>query len=263
MNHRLASLGAAIVAALASLPVTARGQEPWDFRAPGLTRQQLEQALARFDAAALSPAYSDALRARARADADSARIRLRDGDLRVGDRILLSVEGPQVLPPNTLVVSTGPQLVMPQLGTVPLAGVLRSEAEALVSRAVDRVYRGAVVHVRLLTRVAVIGGVARPGFYPLSDEALIADAITAAGGPAPDAQLLDVYVERGRDRLWQPDSLQAAMRDGRTIAQLGLQDGDRIVIPRPGARNWEAIFRTLGYAISIPLSLFALTQIKL
>ncbi len=234
-----------------------------DYRAPGLTRQQLEQQQARLDAAARSPAYSEALRTRARADADSVRLRLRDGDFRVGDRILLSVEEQPTLAANTLVVSTGPQLVMPQLGTVPLAGVLRSEAEALVARSVDRVYRGAVVHVRLLTRLAVIGGVGRPGFYSLSDEALIADVITAAGGPAPDAQLFEIYAERGRSRLWQPDSLQAAMQEGRTIAQLGLKDGDRIVVPRTGRVNWETALRVVGYAITIPASIFALTRIKL
>ena len=106
MNQIPFVVRAAVAAGLLAVPGVARGQDPWAFRSPGLSRQQLEQVQARLDAAARSPAYSAALQARARADADSVRQRLRDGDFRVGDRILLSVEGQATLAANTLVVST-------------------------------------------------------------------------------------------------------------------------------------------------------------
>ena len=240
----------------------AQQADPWDYRAPGISRQQLEGVVARYEAAAQSTAYSEALRARVRADADSARARLVGGDLRVGDRLRISVEGQPQLADTAAVVTAGPALVMPGIGTVALGGVLRSEVEAQLSQSVDRVYRGAVARVRLLTRVAVVGGVARPGFHALPSDALVDDAITAAGGLAGDSRLQDVYVERGRERLWDSDSLQVAMRARRTLGDLGIQDGDRIVIPPPSLpRDPYRNIQMITALTSVPLSIFAILQL--
>ena len=126
---RLTYFGAGFVlwAALLGRVAEAQQTDSRDYRAPGITRQQLEGVLARYEAAAQSPAYSEGLRARARADADSVRARLQGGDLRVGDRLRISVEGQPQLADTAAVVTEGPALVMPGIGSVPLGGVLRSE----------------------------------------------------------------------------------------------------------------------------------------
>jgi protein involved in polysaccharide export with SLBB domain len=254
------SIGIAACALLLARSAVAQQPDPWDYRAPGLTREQLAQELARYQAAATSPAYSEALRARASVDVDSIRARLADGDMRVGDRLRLVVEGQATLT-DSFAVTAGPALILPVVGSVGLKGVLRSELAARLTGRVDSVYRGAVVRVIMLTRVAVLEGVGKPGFYSLPKDALIADVLTAAGGISPTAQLSRIYIERGRSRLWSPDSLQVVMREGRTIGVMGLVDGDRIVVPVTPPGNALQSVQVISYVFSLGLSLLALGRI--
>ncbi len=251
----------AVLTALLAAPAAAQQGDQWDYRSPTITRTQLEALLARYDAAAQSPAYSTALRQATHTDADAIRARLRDGDVHVGDRIRIFVEGQPNISDTAAIVTAGPALVLPGVGSVPLAGVLRSEVEAQLTRAVDLVFRGGVVHAQLLTRVAVIGGVGRPGYYVLPGEARVEDAVTAAGGLVGNVPLRGAYIERGRDRLWRPDSLQDAMREGRSLAALGIQDGDRIVLPDARApRNPYQNMQVLMMAVTFPVTLLALLR---
>ncbi len=238
----------------------AQQPDPWDYHNPALTRPQLEQVAARFDAAAHSSAYSAALREQAQLEADSARARLRTGDIRAGDRIRMRVDGQQALS-DTFPVVDGPALQLPVVGTVPLTGVLRSELHDRLSQSVNAVYRGSVVTTQLLTRVAVLGGVGRPGFYALPPEALLDDAIGAAGGLSPDGRLAGAYIERGRLRVWQGDSLQLAMRERRTLGDLGVEPGDRIVVPRTLPSDPYRTVQTISYVVSLPLTIFAVLRL--
>jgi len=252
--------GALLLACLVPAAAAAQRGDAWNYRAPTIARQDLERVLARYEAAALSPAYSGALRGRVRAEADSIRARLRDGDLRVGDRVRLVVESQTALT-DTFTVSPGPALVLPGIGNVALRGVLRSELEGLLARAVDGVYRGAVVHARLFTRFAVLGGVPKPGFYSLPSEALVEDAISAAGGISSQVSLREAYVERGRARLYPPDSLQSAMQERRTLSEMGIQDGDRLIVPAPPAPSdpYRSI-QLLQVGLSLVLTLVSLSR---
>ena len=238
----------------------AQQAESWDYRAPDLSRARIQVVLSRYEAAAQSTAYSDRLRGEARSRADSIRARLADGDMRAGDRVRLTVDGQAQLT-DTFAVTAGPALELPVVGTVALKGVLRSELAGRISSAVDSVYRGSAVRVQLLTRLVVLGGVARPGFYALPSGALVDDAISAAGGLGPEGRLAEAYIERGGARLWQADSLQLAMRQRRTIRDLGLQAGDRIVVPIVAPSDPARTVQTITYLLSLPLSLYTLVQL--
>ena len=196
-----------------------------------LPRAQLQEVLARYEAAAQSTAYSERLRAEARSNADSIRARLRDGDMRVGDRVRLTVDGQAQLT-DTFAVSAGPALRAAGGRQRGPGGRAALRAGGPRSRRAWTACTGARRSGWSCSRGWwSSAGVARPGFYALPREALVDDAISAAGGLAPDGRLAEAYIERGRGRLWETDSLQIAMRERRTIGDLGLQAGDRIVVP--------------------------------
>jgi protein involved in polysaccharide export with SLBB domain len=176
----------------------------------------------------------------------------------VADRILLRVEGEQQLS-DTFTVVPGPALVLPVIGTVPLAEVRRADIEPYLKRELARFLKDPVVHVRVLLRLAVLGEVGRPGFYAVPADAALADALMAAGGPTRDSKLADLRVEREASPLWSNDSLQRAMAQGMTVDQLGLRSGDRIIVPR--RRDSEAILRVLGILVTIPAAIYGVTKL--
>lgn len=259
---RAAGLGACALgfALLAARPAAAQQNDPWDFRSRDATRSQLEQALVRYQAAATSTAYSDALRAQAARDADSIRIRLRDGDIRPGDRLRLTVEGQTTLS-DSFAVSAGPALVLPVVGVINLKGVLRSELESRIAASVDSVYRNVTVRVELLTTLMAIGGVVKPGFYAMKTDAPIEDLISAAGGLGPTAAFSQAVIQRGRKVIFNADSVQVFMSERRTIASLGLRPGDQLYVPTVTPRDPEMLVRTLSYVVTLPISLYTLYQL--
>lgn len=219
---------AMVAAAVAALHLPAGAQAPTGGGGP-VTRPELQALLARNEAAAASGG-SRAARARAETDARMLRTRLEQGDFQVGDRILLTVEGHAELT-DTFTVTDGRRLLLPVIGEVPLAGVLRAELPGYLRGHVGRFIRDPALHARSTVRIAVLGEVGAPGFYVVSPESLISDAVMVAGGPTGKAKLAGMRIERGDDRVLEGDDMQRAMDEGRTFDALSLRAGDRIVVP--------------------------------
>jgi protein involved in polysaccharide export with SLBB domain len=194
------------------------------------TRAELTRLLEEYDLALSSPAYSESVKGRIRTDAQHIRCRLEYGDFRVGDRIVLSVQGEPELP-DSVAVEPGPRITLPLFGTIPLEGVLRSEVTAHLTEALSPFIRDPVVRATGLMRLAVVGQVARPGFYTMPAEILVSEALMVAGGPTTASNLGSIRIERGTTRLLEGEELQEAMRNGLTLDQLNLQAGDQLVIP--------------------------------
>src|SRR5207249_504036 len=123
------------------------------------------------------------------------------GDFQPGDRIFLRVEGEQQLS-DTFTVGPGQAVVLPEVGAVPLDGVLRSELQGRLQQQLARVLRHPIVQARSLFRVLVEGNVAKAGFYAVPPELPLADLVTAAGGLTPHAKLAGTRVERARQENW-------------------------------------------------------------
>ncbi|HET9949668.1 MAG TPA: polysaccharide biosynthesis/export family protein [Longimicrobiales bacterium] len=228
-----------LVALLALAPAAAAGQvlPGADQGSSVRTREDLESLLEEYERALASPAYSEAVKRSIRADAEQIRQRMELGDFRVGDRVVLYVQGEPNLP-DTVAVEPGPSISLPLFGQISLAGVLRSELEAHLTKELSRFIRDPVVRANGLMRLAVIGAVVRPGFYTMPAEMLVGEALMVAGGPLPNSELDDVRIERGGEPLFEGELMQEAIRNGLTLDQLNLQAGDQIVVPQAAAGGW-------------------------
>jgi len=264
----------ASLTALALVPASGRAQGSGDETARRLqaTRAELE-------------ARRDALREMARtsrpdwlaAETTLIVLRLDQGDFRVGDRVLLNVQDPAPLrgPADRLVgtvkseeeqlsdtftVGTGPELLLPVV--VSLKGALRSELQPIVAREIARFIRDPVVHARALLSVGVTGEVARPGYYAVPGDAVVAMLFTAAGGPTKDAEMKKLKLERAGKTLWEGDEFRRAIAEGRTLEDLRVQAGDQLIVPSNKHSDLFSPIRFIAVLLSIPVTIYTLTHLK-
>lgn len=179
--------------------------------------------------------------------------------LQVGDRVVLRVDGePQLT--DTFTVITGPAVVLPKIGPVPLAEVRRADVERYLAQYIGRFIREPIVHAHALIRVGVFGEVAKPGYYAVPSEALIGDVLMSAGGPTQGAKVDRMTIERSGKTLYPSDSMRSAIARGVTIAELELQPSDALMVPKAsgGTENW---LRILGYGSSLLVAIFAVVRL--
>jgi protein involved in polysaccharide export with SLBB domain len=227
---------------------------------PGLfaTREQLERQLQEYEAATNSREYSGTFRAMANQDAELIRYRLKEGDFQVGDQISIQVTGHQAQS-NTFTVSHGRILTIPEVGEVPLTGLLRSELRDHLTKHIGRYIRNPEVFVRSMIVLRVTGAVGAPGYITIEADSRITDVITKAGNLGPKPRIEKMKIMREGDEIWSGEPLQAAIGQGRTLDQLNLRQGDQIDIPDAGASSLGMeVLKALPYLI--PLA-YALSQI--
>ena len=204
-------------------------------------------------AAPALPASCAALQAQGRTVADA-------NAVKVGDRIVLTVEGEKALT-DSFTVAAGPSVELPVIGIVSLAGIRVSDLEPYLTTAIARFFRNPIVRVKVRSRMrlSVIGEVNKPGFYDVPTDALLSDVITLAGGPAKEAKLDRMRLERGDSTMLEGVRLRKAIDGGVSLTQLGVQSGDRLVVKSPGV-GFVKTLSVIGSIIAIPLSIIYLTS---
>ena len=181
-------------------------------------------------------------------------------EFQVGDRILLVVEGDTALS-DTFTVAPGPEVVLPVIGSMSLAGVRRNQIETYMGEQLGRYLKQPTVRAKALVRLAVEGEVAHPGYYPVPTDIVLSDVLMAAGGLTTEAKMSGLKIDRAGKELMEGDELRHAVAQGRTVDQLGLRAGDRIYIPRITRRDMESNFRILSIVLGIPIAIYTITQI--
>jgi hypothetical protein len=194
-------------------------------------RADLERLQVSYEQLAASTAYGERTRAKARAQAEEVRRRLREGDLRVGDLIIVRING-GVTVDDTLTVLEGRRLQIPGVRQVELDGVLRAELATKVSTEVREIVREATVTVRPLTRIAVFGAVRSRAISPSHRD----DARPAhhAGRRTDRRRTTRAHSPASwRDgRAPQGAEVMAAIAQGRTLDGFDTREGDVLEVER-------------------------------
>lgn len=259
---RIAIVTAAVLLAIPCRSITAQSTGGVETPAPvlGANRMKLEARAEQLEQDAQSTTKSSAAREAAAQEAAGIRHRLTEGDFKVGDRIVLTVEGEPTLT-DTFTVGLGSTLTLPTIGDVSLTGVLRSEVQDYLTRRLGQNLRDPVVRATAYIRVSVEGGVTKPGYYGVPVQALLSDIVMTAGGPTPTAKVKDARIERGGHAILEKKALQQAIAEGRTIDEAGLMAGDQYIIPASGASSSRETIGFIALLLTIPLTVYSLTQI--
>jgi protein involved in polysaccharide export with SLBB domain len=230
--------------------VSAEGQAQ---AAPGLlvTRAELTAAATRAEAAAT--AGDPAQRAQNAMIGAAIRQRLHDGDLQVGDRVVVTIIS-DAGHRDTVVVRSERTLELPGMIVVPLAGVLRSELQERVSSEVLKYVKAQQIEVTPLMRVGVLGAVARPGYFAFASDIPLTDAIMGAGGPTGTADVGRTTVRRRNQEFRSAGETSKAIASGLTLDQFGLSAGDELVVGQRRAFG-PALLGMTGALVSV-LTLF-------
>ena len=201
----------------------------------------------------------EATRAHRRYEASLARQRLVEGDFSPGDRIVLSVGGEEALT-DTFTVRAGRKLELPQIGDVPLEGVLRAELTEHMTQHVGRFVISPRLRATALVRVSVMGSVTRPGFYAVPADMPLTDVIMAAGGPSESADMKRTVIRRGSTKLWDKADVQTALMTGLTLDQIHANAGDEIVVGRRAQRNLMGSLQMLSFALGTAVTIITVTR---
>jgi protein involved in polysaccharide export with SLBB domain len=139
--------------------------------------------------------------------------------------------------------------VLPEAGSVVVAGRSLSEAQQSIERLLLRQLRGITVNVSLgklrTVRVYVVGDVKNPGAYDISSLSTCLSALIAAGGPTETGSYRLVRHYRGSKLLEEVD-LYDLMLKGVSSSEVHIASGDSILVPPAGPQV------TVGGAVRRP-----------
>jgi protein involved in polysaccharide export with SLBB domain len=175
--------------------------------------------------------------------------------LGAGDQLLIRVWGSTSGETQATIDRSG-EIAIPKLGTLKLAGVKASQAQAAVKALFNKFYKDIEVSVSLgklrkLT-VFVVGQSRFPGSYQLSSQATLTSGLFASGGPSANGSIRRVQLKRNGALVSELD-LYAFLGKGDKAADVRLQDGDVIYYPQAaghmafvGKVNAPAVFEIKG-----------------
>jgi len=153
--------------------------------------------------------------------------------LGVGDRLQMSVFGSATFDLPLQVDGRG-EVVIPKVGTVPVAGLTLGRARTAVQDRVARIFSRSTVDVSVTklreVRVFVLGEVYRPGSFLVPSLSSVINVLSLAGGPTAVGSYRDIRVLRGGTQVHAVD-LYPLRAEGLGNINFGFQNGDTLFVP--------------------------------
>ena len=153
-----------------------------------------------------------------------------------GDTLTIDMWGSVTVAVTRLVDRNG-RVLLPEAGSVQVAGLTLERAQSVILSALKQQYRNAQVvvtvsHLRSV-RVYVVGDVQRPGGYDISSLATPLSALYAAGGPTAAGSLRTLRHFRGQQLVEEVD-LYDFLLHGLRNGSSRFESGDTLLVPPAG-----------------------------
>ena len=153
-----------------------------------------------------------------------------------GDTLLIEMSG-GVTTTISRVVDRDGRVLLPEAGSLAIAGLSLARVQDLIESALKREFRNAQVvvtvsHLRSV-RVYVVGDVQRPGGYDISALATPVSALYAAGGPTSVGSLRTLRHYRGQQLIEDID-LYDFLLHGVRNGSARFESGDTLLVPPAG-----------------------------
>jgi polysaccharide export outer membrane protein len=121
-------------------------------------------------------------------------------------------------------------LQLPFLGLLPTAELEFPDLRKTIMGRYESIYKDPELTVQPLFRINILGEVRNPGYYYVTDVERMTGILALAGGVTGAAAKDEIYIIR--DDVEINLNVSEIVASGNTAADIGLQSGDRIFIPR-------------------------------
>jgi polysaccharide export outer membrane protein len=121
-------------------------------------------------------------------------------------------------------------LQLPFIGLVKTTNIDFKAIRQTIFNKYAELYKDPALTIQPLIRINILGEVRTPGYYYVTDVEKMTGILALAGGVTGAAATDDIYIIRNDQEIQLKKS--EVIEKGNTVADLGLQSGDRIFIPR-------------------------------
>jgi protein involved in polysaccharide export with SLBB domain len=119
---------------------------------------------------------------------------------------------------------------MPFIGVVDVSEKDFKDVKAQIIARYDSLYKNPKMTVYALLRINILGEVANPGFYYVTDVDKFTSILALAGGTTGNADLEAISIIRDQEEL--EIDVNTIIRESSAATDFGLRSGDQIYIPR-------------------------------
>lgn len=218
-------------------------------------RIDLQSRVSSLETELANPKLSSSKRKADQAEIAQIKNRLEAGDFKTGDLLVVTVNVEEKPSVDTATVRDNGMISISRVPDVSVAGVLRSEVQEKVKNHVATYFKRPEVRVNFTTRITVVGAIGRSGTFSVAPDRPLSEIIIVAGGGAPNAKVDQLEVKRAGKVFISKDQSKKLLFQGKTVAEVGIQNGDEVVIPGKRQFTWQGITQTVFLISSLTFAL--------